>query len=72
MAREWTEFQRSCLQHIAGLLPSIRAMVAALGSDALELYCRHGCLDQACIDRVASAQFTEHDGDDEESEDDEE
>lgn len=50
MDKNWTEFQRSCLQHIAGLLPRIRALVAALGSDALEVYCRYGCLGTDCIE----------------------
>lgn len=70
--KKWTEFQRSCLQHLAGLLPNIRELVAALGSDALELYCRYGCLGPDCIKRLIKAEFTEPDGDDEESEDDEE
>ena len=70
--KKWTEFQRICMQHIAGLLPNIRELVAALGSDALELYCRYGCLGPDCIKRLVKAEFTEPDGDDEESEDDEE
>ena len=68
MEKRWTEFQRDCLQHIAGLFYSIRGLVEALGSDALELYCRNGCLHNDCIDRVKMAKFTQSDGD-EDSED---
>lgn len=68
MESKWTNFQRGCLRHIAGFLHSIRGLVETLGSDALELYCRHGCLGNDCIDRVKSAKFTQPDGD-EESED---
>lgn len=59
----WTEFQRGCVQHIAGLLLSIRGLVDALGSDALEYYCRHGCLGSDCVDRVKLASFTRPDKD---------
>ncbi|KAF6231702.1 hypothetical protein HO173_010004 [Letharia columbiana] len=62
---KWTEFQRDCLQYIAGLLHSIRGLVETLGSDALELYCRHGCLDNQCIERVKLAKFTQPDADEE-------
>ena len=63
MERGWTDFQRDCLYYIADFLSSIKALVTALGSDALELYCRNGCLDTACIDRVKSTRFAERDGD---------
>lgn len=65
METKWTEFQRDCLQYIAGLLHSIRGLVETLGSDALELYCRHGCLDNQCIERVKLAKFTQPDADEE-------
>ena len=60
---KWTEFQRSCVRHIAGLLPSIRGLVETLGSDALERYCRHGRLGNNCLDRLKSAVFTKPDTD---------
>lgn len=61
--RQWTEFQRRCVQHIAGLLLSIRGLVEALGSDVLERYCRHGCLGNDCVERVKLASFTKPDKD---------
>ena len=63
MEKQWTEFQRQCLQYIAGLLPSIRGLVEALGPEALGLYCQDGCLDKSCIDRVKLAKMTQSDGD---------
>ena len=68
MESRWTEFQRDCLKHVAGLLHSIRGLVEALGSDALELYCRNGCLGNDRIDRVKMVEFTPPDGDGEEDE----
>lgn len=70
METGWNEFQRGCLHYVAGFLHSIRKLVEALGSDALEFYCRHGCLGSDCIDRVKLAKFTEPD-EDEEAEDEE-
>ena len=61
--KQWTEFQRSCVQHIAGLLHSIRGLVETLGSDALERYCRQGRLGNNCLDRLKSASFTKPDTD---------
>ena len=55
---KWTEFQKSCVQHIAGLLHSIRGLVETLGSDALERYCRYGRLGNNCLERLKSANFT--------------
>ena len=60
---KWTEFQKSCVQHIAGLLHSIRGLVETLGSDALERYCRHGRLGNNCLERLKSASFTKPDTD---------
>lgn len=60
---QWTEFQRICVQRIAGLLHSIRGLVEILGSDALERYCRHGRLGNDCLDRLKSAIFTKPDTD---------
>ena len=60
---KWTEFQRSCVQHIAGLLHSIRGLVETLGSDALERYCRDGRVGNNCLDRLKSAVFTKPDTD---------
>ena len=61
--KSWTEFQQSCVQHIAGLLHSIKGLVEILGSDALERYCRHGRLGNDCLDRLNSAIFTKPDTD---------
>lgn len=72
---QWTEFQRTCVQHIAGLLDSIRGLVKALGSEALERYCRNGCLGNECLERVKLAKFIKPDaneGDEEDEEDEEE
>ena len=63
MEKGWTEFQRDCLYYISDSLASIKGLVTALGSDALELYCQNGCLDTACIDRVKSTRFAEQYGD---------
>ena len=60
---KWTEFQKCCVQHIAGILHSIRGLVETLGSDALERYCRHGRLGNNCLDRLKSAIFTKPDTD---------
>lgn len=65
---KWTMFQRDCLQHIAGLLHSIRGLVETLGPEALEVYCQNGCLGTDCIDKVRLVKFTKPDGN-EESED---
>ena len=63
METRWTEFQRSCVQHIAGLLGSIRGLVGTLGPDALGNYCQHGCLGNECLDRVKLASFSKPDKD---------
>ena len=63
MEKQWTEFQRICVRHIAGLLVSIRGLVEALGPDALGRYCRNGCLGKECLDKVKLAKFTEPDTD---------
>ena len=65
METRWTEFQRSCVQHIAGLLGSIRGLVGTLGPDALGNYCQHGCLGKQCLDRVKLASFSKPDKDEE-------
>ena len=65
METRWTEFQRSCVQHIAGLLGSIRGLVGTLGPDALGNYCQHGCLGKQCLDRVNLAGFSKPDKDEE-------
>ena len=57
--KQWTEFQKSCVQHIAGLLHSIRGLVETLGHDALKHYCHQGCLGKPCIDAVRVAQFVQ-------------
>ena len=59
--RQWTEFQKSCVQHIAGLLHGIRGLVKTLGDDALRHYCHHGCLDKSCIEGVKAAAFVQPD-----------
>lgn len=59
----WTEFQRDCLEYVAGFLHSIKRLVETLGSDALEIYCRNGCLENDCIGRVKLAKFITPDGD---------
>ena len=59
--RQWTEFQKSCVQHIAGLLHSIKGLVEILGHDALKHYCHQGCLGQPCVDRVRMAEFVQPD-----------
>ena len=61
--KQWTEFSRACVQHIAGLLYSIRGLVETLGSDALERYCRQGRLGNNCLDGLKSASFTKPDTD---------
>ena len=53
------------MKHIAGLLPSIGGLVKTLGPEALEVYCRDGCLGPDCVDRVKMATFTEPDSDEE-------
>lgn len=68
MEKKWTMFQRDCLQHIAGLLHSIRSLVETLGPEALEVYCQNGCLGTDCIDKVRLVKFTKPDVN-EESED---
>ncbi|KAM0799599.1 hypothetical protein BDR22DRAFT_910509 [Usnea florida] len=55
----WTEFQRESLYYIADFLSSIKGLVTALGSDALELYCQNGCLGTTCIERVKLTRFVE-------------
>ena len=63
MTHQWTEFQRSCVQHLAGLLHSIRGLVSTLDQEALEHYCHHGCLGNASIERVKQAEFMKPDVD---------
>lgn len=65
METRWTEFQRICVQHIAGLLGSIRGLIGTLGPDALGKYCQHGCLGKQCLDRVKLASFSKPDKDEE-------
>ncbi len=69
MEKSWTDFQRSCVKHIAGLLDSIRRLVETLGIDALARYCQEGRLGSERLGRVAEARFTDPDTDDERSED---
>ena len=59
--KQWTDFQKSCVQHIAGLLHGIRGLVETLGHDALKHYCYHGCLSKPCVERVKLAEFVKSD-----------
>lgn len=52
MAKDWSEFQRRCVEYIAKSLPSVKMLVAALGEDALDRYCRRGYFASALIDDV--------------------
>ena len=71
VSNRWTNFQRRCLAYIAEFLPSIRGLVNVLGDDALEEYCRHGCLDKdriVMIEDWADRRILETDDDDDEDE----
>ena len=57
------------MQHLAGLLRSIKGLVGALGPNALERYCRQGCLGQDYVDKVKMAEFTRPDTEEEPEED---
>ncbi len=57
------------MEYVAGFLHSIKRLVETLGSDALEIYCRNGCLGNDRIETVKMVKFTPPDGDGEEDED---
>ena len=52
VTKDWTVFQRLCMEVISDYLPSIMGLVSALGKDALDDYCRHGYLRQEKIDAI--------------------
>ena len=54
VTKDWTAFQRVCVEVISAYLPSITGLVELLGEAALEDYCRHGFLEQDKLDAVAA------------------
>ena len=54
VTKDWTAFQRLCVEVISEYLPSITRLVELLGETALEDYCRHGFLGQDTVDAVAA------------------
>ncbi|KAK0513739.1 hypothetical protein JMJ35_003461 [Cladonia borealis] len=52
VTKDWTVFQRVCMEVISEYLPSITGLVSVLGEDALDDYCRFGYLEQEKIDAV--------------------
>ena len=56
VAKDWTNFQRMCLETISGYLPSITGLVKLMGPKALEKYCRYGYLEQEGIDAISDFQ----------------
>ena len=54
VTKDWTVFQRVCVEVISAYLPSITGLVELLGETALEDYCRHGFLEQDKLDAVAA------------------
>ena len=54
VTKDWTAFQRVCVEVISAYLPSITGLVEVLGEAALEDYCRHGFLEQEKLDAVAA------------------
>lgn len=71
----YTSFQRACFEYVAAHLPSIRRLVARIGSSALEEYCCRGQLTRECVAGVRGATAllaTVTVGDHEDEEDEEE
>ena len=56
VAKDWTKFQRKCLETISEYLPSITGLVKLMGPKALEKYCRYGYLEQDDIDAISDFQ----------------
>lgn len=54
VTKDWTAFQRVCVEVISAYLPSITGLVEVLGEAALEDYCRHGFLEQEKLDAVTA------------------
>ena len=54
VTKDWTVFQRVCVEVISEYLPSITGLVKLLGKDALDDYCRYGYLEQEKIDAVVA------------------
>ncbi len=54
VTKDWTAFQRVCVEVISDYLPSITGLVSVLGEDALDDYCRYGYLEQEKIDAVVA------------------
>ncbi len=50
----WTDFQRDCLRHISQNLHSIKQLVEALGSNALDSYCSYGFLDRGTVAKIGN------------------
>ena len=75
ITKDWTVFQRLCMEVISDYLPSIMGLVSGLGEDALDDYCRHGYLKQEKIDAIKAFKgccplVTESEEDSAEDEDD--
>ena len=56
ITQSYSEFQRYCLKQYASYLPNTKILVKALGSDALETYCRRRYLPAEYIDRVKETE----------------
>ena len=56
VTKDWTNFQRVCMEIISDHLPGITGLVDVLGEKALDDYCRYGHLDQEKIDAVVAFQ----------------
>ena len=54
VTKDWTAFQRACMEVISEYLPSIKGLVSVLGEDALDNYCRYGYLEREKIDAVVA------------------
>lgn len=54
VTQDWTMFQRVCMEVISDYLPSITGLVSVLGEDALDDYCRFGCLEREKMDAVVA------------------
>ena len=54
VTKDWTVFQRVCVEVISEYLPSITGLVTILGENALDDYCRHGYLEREKIDAVVA------------------
>lgn len=55
-ASAWSGFQRLCVQHISQFLPSIKALVKALGKEVLADYCRRGYFSEESIEKINSVE----------------